>query len=112
MWPPEDVAHPRFREKVALYSKVSVALPAASYDRGEENLNPMSIPPLTNPFVSGEANRKDGLDFDVYQNLKIGIHRELLNHVDLEHVDLAKVATERDDHARRQVYAAIQECRI
>jgi len=103
------VAHPRFREKGALYSKVSVAHPADSYDRGEENLNPMSIPPLTNPFVSGEAKRKDGLDFDVYQTLKIGIHRELLNHVDLEHVDLAKVATERDDHTRRQVYAAIQE---
>jgi pilus assembly protein CpaF len=63
----------------------------------------MSIPPVTRPPISGEA-KKSGLDFRVYQNLKIGIHRELLNHIDLE-----KVATQRDDQTRRQVYAVIQE---
>jgi pilus assembly protein CpaF len=36
--------------------------------------------------------------------LKIAIHRELLDRVDLE-----KVATQRDDQTRRQVYAVIQE---
>jgi pilus assembly protein CpaF len=55
-------------------------------------------------LISGEAKKRGGLDFPVYQDLKIGIHRELLNHVDLE-----KVATQSDDHTRRQVYAVIQE---
>ncbi len=64
----------------------------------------MSTPPVTNPSISGQAKKRGGLDFRVYQNLKIGIHRELLNHIDLE-----KVATQRDDHTRRQVYAVIQE---
>jgi pilus assembly protein CpaF len=44
------------------------------------------------------------LDFRVYQDLKTGIHRDLLNKVDLE-----KVATQRDDRTRRQVFAVIQE---
>ncbi|MGA7632447.1 MAG: CpaF family protein [Terriglobales bacterium] len=64
----------------------------------------MSAAPVTNPLISGEAKKRRGLDFRVYQNLKIGIHRELLNHINLE-----KVATQRDDHTRRQVYAVIQE---
>ena len=64
----------------------------------------MSPQPVTNPSISGQAKKRGGLDFRVYQNLKIGIHRELLNHIDLE-----KVATQPDDHTRRQVYAVIQE---
>jgi pilus assembly protein CpaF len=64
----------------------------------------MPIPPVTNPLISGEAKKRGGLEFRVYQDLKIEIHRELLNHVDLE-----KVATQRDDHTRRQVHAVIQE---
>src|SRR5271157_4632514 len=64
----------------------------------------MSTPPVTNPSISGQAKKRGGLDFRVYQNLKIGIHRELLNHIDLE-----KVTTQRDDHTRREVYAVIQE---
>ncbi len=64
----------------------------------------MSTPPVAKPSNSGEAKKSGGLDFRAYQGLKIAIHRELLNRIDLE-----KVATQRDDHTRRQVYAVIQE---
>ncbi len=47
---------------------------------------------------------KGGMDFRVLQDLKTGIHRDLLNKVDLE-----KVATVRDDRTRRQVLAVIQD---
>src|SRR5436309_7845781 len=57
-----------------------------------------------NPVIPGEAKKRGGLDFRVYQDLKTGIHRDLLNKVDLE-----KVATQRDDRTRRQVFAVIQE---
>jgi pilus assembly protein CpaF len=57
-----------------------------------------------NPLISGETKKRGGLDFRVYQDLKTGIHRDLLNKVDLE-----KVATQRDDRTRRQVFAVIQE---
>jgi pilus assembly protein CpaF len=67
------------------------------------DLNPV-IPMLTNPMVSGEPKKRGGLDFRVYQDLKTGIHRDLLNKVDVE-----KVATVRDDRTRRQVFVVIQE---
>src|SRR5512133_442147 len=57
-----------------------------------------------NPLISGETKKRGGLDFRVYQDLKTGIHRDLLNKVDLE-----KVATQRDDRTRRQVFTVIQE---
>src|ERR1700739_168590 len=57
-----------------------------------------------NPVISGEPKKRGGLDFRVYQDLKTGIHRDLLNKVDLE-----KVATVRDDRTRRQVFAVIQD---
>jgi pilus assembly protein CpaF len=57
-----------------------------------------------NPLISGETKKRGGLDFRVYQDLKTGIHRDLLNKVDLE-----KVATQRDERTRRQVFAVIQE---
>src|SRR5260370_33800357 len=60
--------------------------------------------PATNPAFSGEPKKRGGLDFRVYQELKTGIHRDLLNKVDLE-----KVATVRDDRTRRQVFAVIQD---
>jgi pilus assembly protein CpaF len=61
--------------------------------------------PITiNPLISGDTKKRGGLDFRVYQDLKTGIHRDLLNQIDLE-----KVATQRDDRTRRQVYAVIQE---
>src|SRR6266852_7386324 len=56
------------------------------------------------PLLPGEPKKRGGLDFRVYQDLKTGIHRDLLNKVDLE-----KVATQRDDRTRRQVFAVIQE---
>jgi pilus assembly protein CpaF len=55
-------------------------------------------------LVLDEANKRDGLNFRAYQDLKIGIHRQILNRVDLE-----RVATQRDDHTRHQVHAVIQE---
>src|SRR5438105_8859635 len=57
-----------------------------------------------NPVLSGEPKKLGGLDFRVYQDLKTGIHRDLLNKVDLE-----KIATVRDDRTRRQVLGVIQE---
>jgi pilus assembly protein CpaF len=69
-------------------------------DLSQTTTRPVSI----NPLVSGETKKRGGLDFRVYQDLKTGIHRDLLNMVDLE-----KVATQRDDRTRRQVFAVIQE---
>lgn len=57
-----------------------------------------------NPLVTAETKKRGGLDFRVYQDLKTGIHRDLLNKIDLE-----KVATQRDDRTRRQVFGVIQE---
>ena len=69
-------------------------------DLTQTTTRPVSI----NPLVTGETKKRGGLDFRVYQDLKTGIHRDLLNQVDLE-----KVATQRDDRTRRQVFAVIQE---
>lgn len=57
-----------------------------------------------NPLISGETKKRGGLDFRVYQDLKTGIHRDLLNKIDLE-----RVATVRDDRTRRQVFGVIQD---
>jgi pilus assembly protein CpaF len=57
-----------------------------------------------NPLITGEVKKRGGLDFRVYQDLKTGIHRELLNKIDLE-----RVATVRDDRTRRQVFGVIQD---
>jgi Flp pilus assembly protein, ATPase CpaF len=67
------------------------------------DFNPV-VPTTTNPMITGESKKRGGMDFRVYQELKTGIHRDLLNKVDLE-----KVATVRDDRIRRQVFAVIQE---
>jgi pilus assembly protein CpaF len=69
-------------------------------DFTQTTTRPVSI----NPLISGETKKRGGLDFRVYQDLKTGIHRDLLSQVDLE-----KVATQRDDRTRRQVFAVIQE---
>jgi pilus assembly protein CpaF len=45
-----------------------------------------------------------GLDFRAYQELKNGIHRYLLNEVDLERISAAP-----DDRTRSQVFAVIQD---
>lgn len=56
------------------------------------------------PLPSGETKDYCGLDFRVYQELKIAIHRYLLNKVDLE-----KVAGVPDERTREQVFAVIQD---
>jgi len=68
------------------------------------DFNPAVPSAAINPMISGEVKKRGGLDFRVYQDLKTGIHRDLLNKVDLE-----KVATVRDDRTRRQVFAVIQD---
>ena len=69
------------------------------------DFNGVSVSPVPiNPLVSGETKKRGGLDFRVYQEMKTGIHRDLINKIDLE-----KVATQRDDRTRRQVFAVIQE---
>jgi pilus assembly protein CpaF len=67
------------------------------------DFNPMLVT-TSNPVITGEPKKRGGLDFHVYQELKTGIHRDLLNKVDLE-----KVATVRDDRTRRQVFAVIHD---
>ena len=56
-----------------------------------------------NPSVLDDK-KQAGVSFEEYQSLKSGVHRELLNKVDLE-----KVATIRDGQVRGQVLAVIQE---
>jgi pilus assembly protein CpaF len=51
-----------------------------------------------------EQKRRAGLSFNLYQELKSTVHRDLLTRVDLE-----KVATMRDGGARGQVLTVIQE---
>jgi pilus assembly protein CpaF len=68
------------------------------------DFNPLVSPLVINPLISGEVKKRGGLDFRVYQELKTGIHRDLLNKIDLE-----RVATVRDDRTRRQVFAVIQD---
>jgi len=58
---------------------------------------------VTNSSASSDAKKYCGLDFHVYQELKIALHRHLLNKVDLE-----KVAEAPDD-ARAQTLAVIKE---
>jgi pilus assembly protein CpaF len=70
---------------------------------GDLNQLTNSAMPL-NALITGETRKRGGLDFRVYQDLKTGIHRDLLNKVDLE-----KVATQRDERTRRQVLGVIQE---
>jgi pilus assembly protein CpaF len=67
------------------------------------DFNPI-LATTSNPVITGEPKKRGGLDFRVYQELKTGIHRDLLNKVDLE-----KVATLRDDRTRRQVFAVIHD---
>jgi len=55
-------------------------------------------------LISTEAKKRGGLDFRGYQELKIELHRELLDRIDLQ-----KLATQPDDQERRLVYSVIQE---
>jgi pilus assembly protein CpaF len=55
-------------------------------------------------LISGQATKRSGLAFRAYLDLKIGVHRDLLNHIDLD-----KVITPPDDTTRSELYAVIQE---
>jgi pilus assembly protein CpaF len=57
-----------------------------------------------NALPSVNTKTYGGLDFRAYQELKNGIHRYLLNQVDLERISAAP-----DDRTRSQVFAVIQE---
>ena len=56
------------------------------------------------PRSAGQSDKGGALDFRAYLDLKIGIHRDLLNHLDLN-----KVAMQSDDDTRREVYAVIRD---
>ncbi|MGA9392113.1 MAG: CpaF family protein [Candidatus Sulfotelmatobacter sp.] len=58
----------------------------------------------TNGLATQELNKRTGLSFKVYQDLKSSVHRDLLNKVDVE-----KIATVRDERTRAQVLAVIQD---
>jgi pilus assembly protein CpaF len=58
---------------------------------------------VISPPSTSETKERGGLDFRDYQELKNGIHRYLLNKVELE-----KVAAVPDDRTRSQVLAVIQ----
>src|SRR6476660_2621404 len=51
-----------------------------------------------------ERKRGAGLSFQEYQELKSSVHRDLINKV-----DLAKVATNRDNRIRSQVFTVVQD---
>jgi pilus assembly protein CpaF len=59
---------------------------------------------LTTPSISADAKKYGGVDFHSYQELKIALHRYLLNKVDLE-----RVASVPDDRTRAQVLAVIKD---
>ena len=72
---------------------------------GEFNTpNSDRVPPAPINPSSSNTKKYGGLDFRVYQELKIVIHRHLLNTVDLE-----RVARVPDDSTRAQVFAVIQD---
>ncbi len=57
-----------------------------------------------NPLISATTKERGGLDLHVYQEIKNGIHRELLDQIDIE-----KIFSARDERTRRQVFGVIQE---
>jgi pilus assembly protein CpaF len=63
---------------------------------------------ITAQGISGAATaaetKRTGLPFKEYQELKSGVHRDLISRVDLE-----RVANQRDEYTRGQVLAVIQD---
>jgi pilus assembly protein CpaF len=59
---------------------------------------------VIHPLASGNTKTRGGLDFRAYQELKNGIHRYLLNQIDLE-----KIPAVPDNQTRCQVFAVIQD---
>jgi pilus assembly protein CpaF len=61
-------------------------------------------PAAATPGASGAAKKARGQDFQTYQGLKISIHRDLLNRIEVE-----RIANVPDDRARRQVLSVVQD---
>jgi pilus assembly protein CpaF len=59
---------------------------------------------VIHPLASGNTKTRGGLDFRAYQEVKNGIHRYLLNKIDLEKIPAAP-----DNQTRCQVLAVIQD---
>src|SRR5438874_3985592 len=54
--------------------------------------------------ATAAETKRTGLPFKEYQELKTGVHRDLISRVDLE-----RVATQRDEYTRGQVLSVIQD---
>src|SRR5881227_925303 len=54
--------------------------------------------------AAAAETKRTGLPFKEYQELKTGVHRDLISRVDLE-----RVATQRDEYTRGQVLSVIQD---
>src|SRR5258708_8915968 len=65
-----------------------------------------SISTQIGPMVAaaGAESKRTGLSFKEYQELKSGVHRDLISRVDLE-----RVANQRDERIRSQVLSVIQD---
>ena len=66
--------------------------------------NSISSPFGSTSNVPTGDTKRTGLSFKEYQELKSGVHRDLISRVDLE-----RVANQRDDHTRNQVLLVIQD---
>src|SRR5215468_10256067 len=58
----------------------------------------------TSSTAVGAETKRTGLSFKEYQELKTGVHRDLISRVDLE-----RVANQRDEYTRGQVLSVIQD---
>ena len=67
-------------------------------------LNSVSAPISGAGLVAATENKRTGLSFKEYQELKSSVHRDLISRVDLE-----RVATQRDEYTRGQVLSVIQD---
>ena len=66
--------------------------------------DPITTLGTISPAVAAADAKRTGLSFKDYQELKSGVHRDLISRVDLE-----RVATQRDDRIRAQVLSVIQD---
>src|SRR5438132_618663 len=70
------------------------------------DFNPITVTPASgmNPMPLNDDKKRAGLSFKVYQELKTSVHLDRLNKV-----DVAKIATVRDERTRSQALVVIQE---
>src|SRR5215472_4755592 len=66
--------------------------------------NSISAQVGTSSTAAGAEAKRTGLSFKEYQDLKSGVHRDLISRVDLE-----RVANQRDEYTRGQVLSVIQD---